>query len=116
VTCLIFTVFKLFIADATITPVDIQKMLEAGLNVAKLKLTHTTKGEKMRLLGKVDHAAIQCCQKYGVTSWPIATCIDLKTCIVKTGLLKDVSAFCYFLVLKLKKSNLSHYVCHMLWT
>lgn len=90
--CANLLIKKLFlVADANITPVDIQKMMEAGMNVARFKMSHTTRGEKQKILGKVDKAALALSKKHGLTDWPIATCVDLKTCIVKTGLLKEVS-------------------------
>ncbi|CAH0725228.1 unnamed protein product, partial [Brenthis ino] len=75
------------IANSEITEVDVQKMLEAGMNVAKFKLSSSSRGDKIRLLAKLEKAILACCAKYSVTHWPIATCIELKTCIVKTGLL-----------------------------
>ena len=66
-------------------------MLESGMNVAKFKLSSSSRGDKIRLLGKIQKAVKACCAKYAVKDWPIATCIELKTCIVKTGLLDNVS-------------------------
>ncbi|XP_072939865.1 uncharacterized protein [Epargyreus clarus] len=77
------------LADTQITPVDIQKMLEAGMNAAKFKMSYSTTGDRIRLLGKVDKAALACCKKHGLIDWPVATCIELKTCIVKTGMLES---------------------------
>ncbi|KAM3967340.1 uncharacterized protein ACR2FA_011681 [Aphomia sociella] len=59
------------------------------MNVARLRVSHMTKGDKIRLLGKMEKATKACCQKYGVLDWPVATCIDLKTCIVRTGILEE---------------------------
>nr|XP_026496956.1 pyruvate kinase-like [Vanessa tameamea] len=81
------------LADSQITTVDVEKMLEAGMNIAKFKMSSSTMGDKIRLLGKIDKAARECCKKYNLTDWPIATCIELKTCIVKTGLLESESEF-----------------------
>ncbi|XP_045447153.1 pyruvate kinase-like [Melitaea cinxia] len=81
------------LADSHITAVDIQKLLEAGMNVAKFKMSSSTRGDKIRLLGKIDKAAQACSIKYNVTDWPVASCIELKTCVVKTGLLEFDSEF-----------------------
>lgn len=53
-------------------------------------MSFTTRGDRIRLLGRVDKAALACCRKNFVHDWPVATCIELKTCIVKTGLLENV--------------------------
>ncbi|XP_038223229.1 uncharacterized protein LOC119840613 [Zerene cesonia] len=84
------------LSDTQITPVEIQKLLEVGMNVAKFKMSFTTKGDRIRMLGKVDKAALACCRKFGVHDWPVATCIELKTCIVKTGLLENNADFIAF--------------------
>ncbi|CAG4916605.1 unnamed protein product [Colias eurytheme] len=84
------------LSDTQITPVEIQKLLEVGMNVAKFKMSFTTKGDRIRMLGKVDKAASACCSKFGVHDWPVATCIELKTCIVKTGLLENNADFIAF--------------------
>lgn len=79
-----------FTADAQITLVDIEKMMETGLNVARFKTSHSTKGDKIKLIHKVDTAATFLARKYGLLDWPVATCIELKTCVVQTGLLEEV--------------------------
>ncbi|CAH0407390.1 unnamed protein product [Chilo suppressalis] len=83
------------ITDSSITAVDIQKMLEAGMNAVKFKLSHTTKGDKLQILSKLDKACLKCCTKYGVPDWPVSTSIELKTCIVKTGLLGSDKDYIY---------------------
>lgn len=60
------------------------------MNVAKFKMSSSTRGDKIRLLGKIDKAAQACSIKYNVPDWPVASCIELKTCLVKTGLLEFV--------------------------
>ncbi|CAK1546215.1 unnamed protein product [Leptosia nina] len=77
------------LSDNQIATVEIQKLLEAGMNIVKFKMSFTTKGDKIRMLGRVDKAALACCRKNGVLDWPVATCVELKTCIVKTGLLES---------------------------
>lgn len=72
-------------------------MLESGMNVAKFKLSSSSRGDKIRLLGKIQKAIKACCAKYAVKDWPIATCIELKTCIVKTGLIEHVLNILLFL-------------------
>ncbi|CAH2243260.1 jg16099 [Pararge aegeria aegeria] len=79
--------------DSQISVVDIQRMLEAGMNIARFKLSSSTRGEKMRLLSKIEKAAVFCCEKYDVNNWPIASCLTLKTCIAKTGLLENNEDF-----------------------
>ncbi|CAG9559756.1 unnamed protein product [Danaus chrysippus] len=69
------------LADPHITVVEIQNLLEAGMSIVKIKLAQNSKGQSLRLLGKIDKATLACCTKYGVTNWPVATCIELKTCI-----------------------------------
>ncbi|CAG9795106.1 unnamed protein product [Diatraea saccharalis] len=64
-------------------------MLEAGITALKLRMSKTTKGEKMHILAKLDKASLKCCKKYGVPDWPVASSIELKTCIIKTGLLES---------------------------
>nr|XP_034830062.1 pyruvate kinase-like [Maniola hyperantus] len=81
------------LTDSEISAVDIQKMLEAGMNIARFTMSSSTRGDKMRLLGKINKASLVCCEKYDVNSWPVATCITLKTCIVKTGLLENDKDF-----------------------
>ncbi|KAJ0178691.1 hypothetical protein K1T71_005466 [Dendrolimus kikuchii] len=81
------------LSDPKVTPVDIQKLMEAGMNVARIPTSHSTKGDKIRMLGKVDKAATILSQKYGVLDFPVATCVELKTCIVKTGILENDANF-----------------------
>lgn len=77
--------------DPEIKPVEIQQLMEAGMNIVRLRLPHLTTDDKILLLGKIDKAAEKLCSKYVVEEWPVATCIDLKTCIVKTGMIEGVS-------------------------
>ncbi|XP_050667605.1 pyruvate kinase-like isoform X2 [Leptidea sinapis] len=77
------------LADPQITPVDIQQMLECGINIVKFKMSYSSKGDKLRMIGKLDKAADACCRKFGISEWPIATCVELKTIVVKTGLLEN---------------------------
>ncbi|OWR53071.1 putative pyruvate kinase [Danaus plexippus plexippus] len=77
------------LADPHITVVEIQNLLEAGMSLVKIKIAQNSKGQSLRLLGKIDKATLACCTKYGVTNWPVATCIELKTCIVNTGTTED---------------------------
>ncbi|XP_045766173.1 uncharacterized protein LOC123867900 [Maniola jurtina] len=81
------------LTDSQISVVDIQRMLEAGMNIARFKLSRSTRGDKMHLLGKINKASLACCEKYDVTNWPIATCVTLKTCFAKTGLLENDISF-----------------------
>lgn len=60
------------------------------MSLVKIKIAQNSKGQSLRLLGKIDKATLACCTKYGVTNWPVATCIELKTCIVNTGTTEDV--------------------------
>lgn len=79
-----------FLADPEITPVDIQKIMEAGMNVARFTMSHSTKEDKIKLLGKIEKAAAVLAHKHDVLDWPVATAVELKTCIVKTGILETV--------------------------
>ncbi|XP_052740758.1 uncharacterized protein LOC112047773 [Bicyclus anynana] len=79
--------------DAQISVVDVQKMLQAGMNIARFQLSNSTRGDKMRLLAKIDKAARFCCEKNDVNNWPVASCFTLKTCVAKTGLLEDNEDF-----------------------
>ncbi|KAL4706456.1 hypothetical protein ACJJTC_003028 [Scirpophaga incertulas] len=83
------TTLMVNLSDFSLTPVDIQMMLEAGLNVAKFRMSRTTKDNRLKLINKINEAALLCCQKTGVDNWPIATCMVLKTAIIKTGILKE---------------------------
>ncbi|XP_030028776.1 pyruvate kinase [Manduca sexta] len=75
--------------NVNISVVDIQKFMETGMNVARLRTSHITRGDKIKLLGKVDKAAAALCGKHAVLDWPTASCIELKTSIVRTGILQD---------------------------
>ncbi|XP_047983996.1 pyruvate kinase-like [Leguminivora glycinivorella] len=77
------------LANSVVTAVDVQKMMEAGLNVARFRISHQSTKDNMKLLGKIKAATTNCCQKYGVSNWPLATCIDLKNRTVKTGILEQ---------------------------
>ncbi|CAH0605873.1 unnamed protein product [Chrysodeixis includens] len=76
-------------ADPSIELVDVKKMMETGLNIARFKTSHSTRSEKVKLLKKFDKAASFLSSKHGLLAWPCATCIELKTCVVKTGMLED---------------------------
>ncbi|XP_063532818.1 pyruvate kinase-like [Cydia strobilella] len=77
------------LANCVVTAVDVQKLMEAGLNVARFRMSHQSIKDNIKLLGKIKTATANCCQKYGVLNWPLATCIDLKNCTVKTGILEQ---------------------------
>ncbi|XP_026737558.1 pyruvate kinase-like [Trichoplusia ni] len=76
-------------ADPSIALVDVQKMMETGMNIARFKTSHSTTGDKVRLLKKFDKAANILAAKYGLLYWPCATCIELKTCVANTGILEE---------------------------
>lgn len=82
---------KYFTADPKIASQDIQKMMELGINIIKFKTSHCTQGEKINLLAKLEKAVTVLTKKYSVLDWPITTCIELKTSIIKTGFLEGVS-------------------------
>ncbi|XP_061710875.1 uncharacterized protein LOC133520458 isoform X3 [Cydia pomonella] len=77
------------LANSVVTAVDVQKLMEAGLNVARFRMSHQSTKDNIKLLGKIKTATANCCQKYGVLNWPLATCIDLKNRTVKTGILEQ---------------------------
>ncbi|XP_021187409.3 pyruvate kinase [Helicoverpa armigera] len=77
------------IADAQIQLVDIEKMMEMGMNVARFKTSHSTKTDKVKLINRFDRAASFLARKYGLLEWPCATCVELKTSVVQTGLLEE---------------------------
>ncbi|XP_063377318.1 uncharacterized protein LOC134664545 [Cydia fagiglandana] len=77
------------IANSVVTAVDVQKLMEAGLNVARFRMSHQSTKDNIKLLGKIKTATANCCQKYGVLNWPLATCIDLKNRTIKTGILEQ---------------------------
>lgn len=79
-----------FSANSNITHVDIQKLIECGANGFWFKTIQSTTGEKVRLIGKVDKAVQKLAVKHGLIDWPVITCIELKTCIVNTGLIEGV--------------------------
>lgn len=64
--------------------------MEAGINLIRFKMSHITKEDKIQLLAKVDKAAKMLSQKHGTSDWPVATAVELKTCIMKTGILQNV--------------------------
>ncbi|XP_049870335.1 uncharacterized protein LOC126369815 [Pectinophora gossypiella] len=78
-------------ADPETTMVDIQRAMEAGMNIAKFKMAFSTKEEKIAILDRVYKAAARCAEKMGVDEWPVATCATLKTLMVKTGVFADES-------------------------
>uniref|UniRef100_A0A2A4JCP4 Pyruvate kinase n=1 Tax=Heliothis virescens TaxID=7102 RepID=A0A2A4JCP4_HELVI len=79
----------LYKADAQIQLVDIEKMMEMGMNVARFKTSHSTKTDKVKLINRFDRAATFLARKYGLLEWPCATCVELKTSVVQTGLLEE---------------------------
>lgn len=64
------------------------------MNVARFLPYKSTSDDKIELLTKVFKAAKYLAKKHGMVEWPYATCIELKTCVVKTGLLEEVNGFC----------------------
>nr|XP_021208975.2 pyruvate kinase isoform X3 [Bombyx mori] len=77
------------LSNPNTTLVDIQKLMEAGINLIRFKMSHITKEDKIQLLAKVDKAAKMLSQKHGTSDWPVATAVELKTCIMKTGILQN---------------------------
>ncbi|XP_075971967.1 pyruvate kinase-like [Anticarsia gemmatalis] len=79
------------LANPDVTPVDIQKLMESGMNVVRFLTSTSTTEDKTIMISKVDKAARFLAKKYGMMEWPCATCIELKTCIVKTGIIEQDS-------------------------
>ncbi|XP_041970745.1 pyruvate kinase-like [Aricia agestis] len=77
------------IGDYNETSVDLQQLLEAGMNIAKLKIAETSTEERSFILERLKKATQICCRKYDVQYWPVATCVALKNSMVKTGLLES---------------------------
>ena len=64
--------------------------MEMGINVLKLKTSHCTENDRMKMIHRIDKATKNLARKYGILEWPCATCIELKTGTVQTGLLEEV--------------------------
>ncbi|CAB3257828.1 unnamed protein product [Arctia plantaginis] len=78
-------------ANPTVTLVDIHTIMETGMNVARFLPAKSTSHDKKELITKVFKAAKYLAKKHGMIEWPYATCIELKTCVVKTGILEQGS-------------------------
>ncbi|CAH1647100.1 unnamed protein product [Spodoptera littoralis] len=76
-------------ADPEMQMVDIEKVIEMGTNVARLKTSHFTKLDKAKMLDNIERASSFLANKHGLLEFPCATCIELKTCVVQTGLLEE---------------------------
>lgn len=77
-------------ADPEMPSVDIEKAIEMGMNVARLKTSHFTMHDKAKMLNNIEKASSFLAKKHGLLQFPCATCIELKTCVVQTGLLEEV--------------------------
>lgn len=86
-------------ADSRLTSIDIQNFIEMGLHIVRFKMTHITHKDKIRLLEMIKNAVKWCCEKYEVSHWPIAISIDIPSCVIKTGMIKQVSDCIYFTIL-----------------
>lgn len=76
-------------ADPEMPSVDIEKAIEMGMNVARLKTSHFTMHDKAKMLNNIEKASSFLAKKHGLLQFPCATCIELKTCVVQTGLLEE---------------------------
>ncbi|KAJ8727533.1 hypothetical protein PYW07_001652 [Mythimna separata] len=84
------SIFIVTIADPQIQLVDFEKLMEKGMNVARLKISHCTTADRIKMISRIDQATKFLAKKYGLLNeWPCGTCIELKTCITLTGLLEE---------------------------
>ncbi|GBP57120.1 LINE-1 retrotransposable element ORF2 protein [Eumeta japonica] len=72
-----------------LTPVDVKKMMEAGVNIFRLRVANTTHASKLRLLKMIDEAEDFMREKYKIEHRLTATCFTLRTYITLTGFLKE---------------------------
>uniref|UniRef100_A0A2H1V6E8 pyruvate kinase n=1 Tax=Spodoptera frugiperda TaxID=7108 RepID=A0A2H1V6E8_SPOFR len=79
----------LYDTDPEMPSVDIEKAIEMGMNVARLKTSHFTMHDKAKMLNNIEKASSFLAKKHGLLQFPCATCIELKTCVVQTGLLEE---------------------------
>lgn len=77
-------------ADPQIQQEDFQKLMEMGMNVIRLKTSHFTETDRIKMLSRIDKATRFLSRKHSLLEWPCATCIELKTSIIQTGILEEV--------------------------
>lgn len=74
----------------TITSIDIQNMIEAGLQIVRFRMAYITRGDKVKILDMLEKATRWCCEKYNISVWPIAISIDLPNASIRTGTFSKV--------------------------
>lgn len=81
----------LIIVDARVTEFDIKDYMENGMRIVGFRLTWIPKEDRISMINMVRKAIVNCCQKYDLTTWPLAISMDIPNVCICTGFLANVS-------------------------
>ncbi|XP_064292150.1 pyruvate kinase-like isoform X1 [Plodia interpunctella] len=83
------TSFIVTVSPESLTYIDIQNFIEAGLRILRFKMNLVKREENLKVLAMLEEAEKACCDKYGLNSWPIGVAIDIPNATCRTGLLDE---------------------------
>lgn len=95
----------LITGTGTISEIDMRRLIELGLHIIRFQMSNITERDKIKLLTMLKSAVRYCCEKYEVSTWPIAISIDLPHFCIRTGRLSPVKINLTILIASTEKNK-----------